>query len=242
MGNYSYLKKVIFGKETKIDYEKLKEELNKIDEEKDMDAYLHCIIDDDITFNNNVVTLENFDDYAKRIHNHKLCGYLNRGTIKKLCKSGLCMTTENKQNPIMFFEEEGWDRLYYFKFFPGTEKVEMGTYAFDFDNDFYEKEYKSKTTCFKKADDLLDHSNVYDYYNDHDDIYEYINEKKENYIRNLIYDKSTNWNISILNYNVTERKPEMSIEMLMMLSGIRPEDMKKEPEKYKQILRDTWTK
>ena len=26
----------------------------------------------------------------------------------------------------MYLEEEGWDRIYYFKFFPETEKVEQG--------------------------------------------------------------------------------------------------------------------
>lgn len=197
MGNYSYLKKVLFGKETRIDFEKLKEELNKIDTEKELDPYyLYYLTLDD----GKIKDIENFEDYANRIDGNKFCGYLTPGTVKKLCKSGKCMTAGAYINPIMYFEEEGWDRLHYFKFFPGTETVEHGVYAFNFDEELYENKFNEKLPPFKKVIKELENKFKIDDTID-DDMYEYVTEKREDYITNLINDTSTNWERYFLNYN-----------------------------------------
>jgi hypothetical protein len=189
MGNYSYLKKVLFGKETRIDFEKLKQELNKIDTEKELDPYyLRCLGQD----------IENFEDYANRIDGDKFCGYLTAGTVKKLCKSGRCMTAGANINPIMYFEEEGWDRLHYFKFFPGTETVEHGVHAFNFDEELYENKFNKNLPAFKKVINEL--KNKFKIDDNDDDMHEYVTEKRDDYITNLINDTSTNWERYFLNY------------------------------------------
>ncbi len=236
MTNYSYLKKVIFGKETKIDYEKLKKELVEIENSKQDDGYLTSLTDNYnwLQPDNPFPDLQNFEDYANRLDDRALCGYLTPSTIKKLCKSGLCMSNDieegtEKNYPIMYFEEEGWERLHYFKFFPGSEKVEHGTYAFDFNGKYYEekfdKEIKSKILENEKLEELK---------------YEYISNIRENYIQNLIYDTNTYWRKSFLDYEKLEEFD--NFDLLMMISGIRPEDMSKDPEKYTKMMKDIWLK
>jgi hypothetical protein len=222
MGNYSYLLKILNGKETLIDYALLKNELDMIGKEY-TDSYLYCLSNNnDYRFENNS-SIKTFEDFANRINGNKLCGYLTNGTIKKLCKSGLYMSNKDNSNPVMYFEEEGWDRLYYFKFFPGTEKVECGSFAFDFDLLYYENEYFTKNNKIKKEDDDED-----------DEVYNYVDQKRTDYIKNLCYDKNINWNVHILDYNKTEKINNSDLMLYVM--GIRPEDLKKNPEKYLSML------
>ena len=237
MTNYSYLKRVYYGKEVKIDYEKLKKELGEIEKSKEDDGYLTSLTDNYnwLQPENPFPDIRNFEDYARRLDDRALCGYLTASTIKKLCKSGLCMSNEGieeggeRNYPIMYFEEEGWDRLHCFKFFPGTEKVEHGTYAFDFNDKYYEekfdKEVKSKILDKTEIEELK---------------YEYISNIRENYIQNLIYDTNTYWKKSFLDYEKLEEFD--NFDLLMMISGIRPEDMSKDPEKYTKMMKDILVK
>lgn len=218
MGNYSYLLKVILGMKTKIDDKKLVEELENIE-----DGYLYSLVGEDGS------CPTNFEDYANRLDDKKLCGYLNNGTVKQLCKSGLCMSIENGENPIMYFDEEGWDRLHYFKFFPGTENVEHGSYAFDFDETYFEQKYKDLNEEF-----------------DEEKMYDYVIDKRKDYILNLINDKNIKWRITQLTYTdedeAVEEDDQINLSTLMFLAGIRPEDMLREPAKYMGILKERFTR
>jgi hypothetical protein len=237
MTNYSYLKRVILP-DTKINYEKLKKELEEIEKSGKDDGYLCCLTDNYNWFDskNPLPNITNFNEYSNRLDDKALCGYLTPSTIKKLCKSGLCMENNNENNPIMYFDEEGWDRLHYFKFFPGTEKVEHGTYAFNFNSEFYENKFidelniSSKCVpCTSKTKDDIENEK-----------YEYINNIRENYIQNLIFDSNTAWRKYILDYNKNEKISDLDI--IMTLSGVRSEDMEKDPEKFTKIMKDLWTK
>ena len=239
MTNYSYLKKVI-SPETKIDYESLKKELEEIEKSGKDDGYLSSLADNYNWFDpkNPLPDITNFYDYSNRLDDKALCGYLTSSTIKKLCKSGLCMEISGKDNPIMYFEEEGWDRLHYFKFFPGSERVEHGTYAFDFNSEFYEQKFVDESNknisskcipCISKTKDDLENGK-----------YEYSNNIRENYIQNLIFDSHTAWRKYILDYNKNENISDFDI--IMTLSGVRSEDMERDPEKFTKIMKDLWTK
>ena len=212
MGNYSYLIEVINGKETLINYELLKNELDIIEIEYN-DCYLYCLTEDN--------EIKTFEDFSNRINGKKLCGYLTNGTIKKLCKSGLCMSNKYNKKPVMYFEEEGWDRIYYFKFFPGTEKVECGSFAFNFNFEHHENEYYTKNNKIKKDDD--------------EEGYYYADQKRTDYIKNLCEDINTNWDVSMLDYNI-DQDFQNKLGVILYLLGIRPEDIRRDPEKYRNLL------
>lgn len=228
MANYSYLLKVLYGKETIIDYEKLLEILNDIDCE-----YLYSLTTDTDFFGKSLKKMENFEDYANRLDDCCLCGYLTPGTIEKLCKSSLCMKNDNNKNPVMYFEEEGWERLHYFKFFPGSEKVEHGTYAFNFDEGYYNEKYeKLNSSILDNIKSKILKSSEFD-----EKKWEYVSEKRNEYILNLIYDESTNWHKYFLDYNKKTSERENKLGLLLALSGIRYEDVNNNPEKYKELLK-----
>ena len=229
MANFSYLIKVLYGKETNIDYEKLSELLKNIDCE-----YLSSLIDDENIFGESYKKLENFEDYANRLNDRCLCGYLNSSTIERLCKSGLCMKNENN-NPIMYFEEEGWDRIHYFKFFPGTEEVEHGTYAFNFDEEYYSEKYDKLNSGILNNLKLKFSNKSYDF---DEKKYEYVIEKKNEYMLNLIYDESTNWHKYLLNYNKKPSDTDNNLGIYLTLCGLRHEDIVNNPEKYKDLLKE----
>lgn len=237
MTNYSYLKKVI-SPQTKIDYEQLQKELKEIEKSGKDDGYLYSLTDNYnwLDPKNPFPDITNFQDYCNRLDDKALCGYLTQSTIKKLCKSGLHMEfVLDMNNPIMYFEEEGWDRIHYFKFFPGSEKVEHGTYAFDFNSKFYENKFVDENVsskcipCISKTKDDLENEK-----------YEYVNNIRENYIQNLIFDSHTAWKKYFLDYNKEEKISDFDI--IMSLSGVRSEDMERDPEKFSKIMKDLWTR
>jgi len=232
MANYSYLLKVLYGNETTIDYEKLSEILNNIDCD-----YLSSLTDDKDFYGKPFKKLETFEDYANRLDDRCLCGYLTPGTIEKLCKSGLYMKNENNNNPIMYFEEEGWERLHYFKFFPGTEKVEHGTYAFNFNEKYYEEKYDKQNSSFLENVKTKILKSSFD-----EKKWDYISERKNDYMLNLIYDESTNWKKYLLNYNkkYSEKYSEKDYKLstYLTLCGLRHEDIINNPEKYKDLLKE----
>ena len=70
--------------------------------------------------------------------------------------------------------------------------------------------------------------------------YEYSNNIRENYIQNLIFDSNTSWRKYILDYNKNEKISDFDI--IMSLSGLRSEDMERDPEKFRKIMKDLWAK
>lgn len=214
MGNYSYLLKVINGN-IKLNIEKLREECNEIDKEyKDNNCYMWYIFEED-GINCDTPKIETFEDFANRVAGHKLCGYLIPSYLKKLCRVAMNLVKKEDQNPVMYLEEEGWDRLHYFKFFPETEKVEWGIYEFNFNEKYFEDKYKENNIKDK-------------------DIYDYVDEKRNDYIQNIINDENTKWSISYVDYK-KEQKEDKTL-LLLTLMGIRPNDFLKNPQKYKEYI------
>jgi hypothetical protein len=214
MGNYSYLLKVFNCKNTKIIWENCKDELLELI--KDRDNYFY--FEDEETFDN-IISLE---DLAKHLNGNKFFGYLTNPTCKILCK--ICLNTEfvntNKcEMPIMYFEEEGWNRIHYLKFDIKTENIEWYSYAYDFDFDYHEEklrqQFKKEKNCIEKFRDKIMNTEV--------DIWELVEEKKKDYIYNLIYDKATNWRQNNFSYN-QPKQDYNNIETILYMFGIRHED------------------
>lgn len=216
MGNYSYLIKVINGKNTIVNW-------NAIENENIKCNYFYFDKDEVGT---------SLEDYANFLHDKRLFGYLIPSYMYALCR--VCANTkfindENK-NTIMYFEEEGWDRLHYLEFKVGTEDVNWGSIAFNFDTEYYENKYKEKfeqniknklTNIFNKKEY---NSNLEDY------IYEKTEERRKEYFHNLIFDDLRKWNITKLDYN--KKETDSKILLYMTIMGIRQEDVVKNPEKY----------
>ena len=64
-----------------------------------------------------------------------------------------------------------------------------------------------------------------------DDVCEFTTEKRDEYMYNLIYDPNIKWNTYILDTDI-------SLSLYMSLLGRRPEDMKNNPEKYSDIIKE----
>ena len=105
--------------------------------------------------------------------------------------------------------------MHYFKFCPGTKKVEHGTLAFNFDIEYYENKFKNSKVGLVEEDDVC----------------EFTTEKRDEYMYNLIYDPNIKWNTYILDTDI-------SLSLYMSLLGRRPEDMKNNPEKYSDIIKE----
>jgi hypothetical protein len=191
---------------------------------KDRDNYFYFKNED--TFDN-IVSLE---DLSIHLHTKKLFGYLTNPTCEILSK--ICLNTEftdndNLSQPIMYFEEEGWDRIHYLKFNIGTENIEWCSYAFDFDTEHYENKIKEeierKQTCFVKIKKIVSKDM---------DLCELIDKKKNEYVYNLIYDKATHWRKNNFSYN-QPKQDYKNLDTITMLSlfGIRYEDCERDKRK-----------
>ena len=229
MGNYSYLLKVLNCKNTKINWNNFKDGLFEI--MKDVDNYFY--FDNEDTFDN-IVSLE---DLANHLHDKKLFGYLTNPTCQILCK--ICLNTEftdsdNLELPIMYFEEEGWDRIHYLKFNIGSEDIEWCSYAFDFDNEHYENKIKEeisnkKTRCIDKIKTIVNKGI--------DDIWELVDKKRNEYVYNLIYDRATNWKKHCFSYN-QPKQDYKNLDTISMLAlfGLRYEDCETKPNYIKEQM------
>ena len=110
------------------------------------DNYLDIYEDDSI----NITSIA---DLANYLHDRKLFGYLTNSTIKTLCK--ICLHTKFihtniNQYPKLYFEEEGWDKIHFLEFYPGTETIIWGSYAFDFNVKELEKSLSSLISILAK--------------------------------------------------------------------------------------------
>lgn len=215
MGNYSYLLKVLNCKNTRINWNNFKDKLFEIMKDKDNYFYFN----NEETFDN-IVSLE---DLAIHLRYKKLFGYLTNPTCEILSK--ICLNTEftdsdNLSQPIMYFEEEGWDRLHYLKFNIGSEDIEWCSYAFDFDTEHYEnkikEEFERKQSCFDKIKKIVSKDM---------DLCELIDKRKNEYVYNLIHDKATHWRKHKFSYN-QPKQDYKNLDTITMLSlfGIRYED------------------
>ena len=215
MGNYSYLLKILNCDNTKINWEIVMKEIEKINKEstKDDTNYLYYNLPDDVN------TIKNLANFSKHLNNHKVFGYLTNSYIKSLKQ--ICKNTErileDKENPKMFFEEEGWNRIHYLEFELGTENIIYGSYTYNFDTEYYIKIFEEEIKNKKQLNCIKE------------DPYELALAKEKEYINNLIYDKSTNWQIKKLEPTFTTQN-KSNLHLLLMLAGLRIEDYNRDPE------------
>lgn len=72
------------------------------------------------------------EDLANALNDRKLFGYLDDGYVeafREICRH-MSMTDGSRSFPRMYFEEEGWMRLHYIEFHPGTDIVMLGTLSY----------------------------------------------------------------------------------------------------------------
>jgi hypothetical protein len=203
MGTYSLLLKIINGNCTIIDWKSILPTLDSFKNNNYLDIY-----------EEDCINIKSITDLANYLHDRKLFGYLTNSTKKTLCKISLHTKIIDEKidiKPKLYFEEEGWDRIHFLEFHPGTETVIWGSYAFDFNQEEIEK---SLIDEYKLIYDM--EKEDFDYQTR---IYDKIYIKKKEYILNLINDTHTNWNIHKLDVNENENKVDF-----LSLSGIRNED------------------
>jgi len=71
-------------------------------------------------------------ELAESFHDTKLFGYLDNDYIiafMELCRH-MSMPEDDKSFPRIYYEEEGWNRLHYLEFHPGTDIIIWGTFSF----------------------------------------------------------------------------------------------------------------
>ncbi|MDR3544070.1 MAG: hypothetical protein P4L69_24405, partial [Desulfosporosinus sp.] len=86
-------------------------------------------------------------ELAERLHDRKLFGYLDNGYIEafiEICRHMRMPEGDNSSFPRMYFEEEGWQRLHYLEFHPGTDVVIWGVHSFT-DEDLPSEEEQEPT-------------------------------------------------------------------------------------------------
>jgi hypothetical protein len=238
MGNYSWILQILNCKNTIIDWITIIKEYSEI-----IDEYKYN--EDDL------YKIKSLYEFFIGFHDTKLFGYFNNKLSKFLCK--VCLHTsfidqgKSNNNPRVYFEEEGWDRIHYLEFQCGTEKVFHGSHAFNFNHLLWTRRILEEQSENKDLpcditdnfDSILqkehhifesmykDSDTNYDIYkkiiNSDNEIYELIHKKTKDYMLNLIDDKFTNWSINELNYNRVNLFS--SINFMNAISGIREEDI-----------------
>jgi len=221
MGNYSWLLKVINGDFTIIDWESILPNINSLEDNYFYINEYEC---------SNVVSMTDLSNF---LDDTKLFGYLTNGSIKSLCKISLHTkfingvdNTDNITNikyPKMYFEEEGWDRIHFLEFHPGTEDILWGSYAFDMNENELEKSLVSEYKLIHNIELTQKHDDF------ETKIYDEIRKRKKEYMLNLINDKFTHWNIKKLDYSNKVETQNDKLITLMSLFGIRHEDFLKNP-------------
>jgi hypothetical protein len=231
MGNYSWLLKVINGDFTIIDWKSILPIINSSENN-------YFYIDE-----NECSEVVSMTDLSNFLNDRKLFGYLTNGYIKSLCKISLhtkfINDIDNEENidiihnikyPKMYFEEEGWDRIHYLEFHPGTENISWGSYAFDMNENELEKSLVNEYKLIHNIELTQEHD---DY---EIKIYDEIRKRKKEYMLNLINDKFTNWNIKKLDYSNKVETQNDKLLTFMSLFGIRHEDYLKNPIETTKIL------
>lgn len=232
MGNYSWILRILNCKNTNIDWNTVLKNYPDICNE-----YGYS--------DKNTHNIKSLYDFACKLDDTKLFGYLCNKLIKLLCK--ICLHTSytnefelNKTLPRMYFEEEGWDRIHFLEFHCGTEEIIWGSYAFNFmHNKWIKRLYMNKQKNENdEYNDIEYFESKYEEYNDkeidislYDNNYDILDqesrEKYKDYVLNLVHDKFTNWKTNKLNYEKSEYTS--NVIHLMNLVGIRSEDIKLDP-------------
>lgn len=144
------------------------------------------------------------EDYAKSKHDRKFIQYLTSNSIKTLQIISKYTTSkiEIDNNPKIFYEFEGWNELYYIEFILGTEKIYLGYYVFDFDeNDDSIKEIYTEERFKTLSEKQIELEAKYNTSNYEEYIYGVISKKKDDYMFNLCKDSNTKFEIKELFYN-----------------------------------------
>lgn len=237
MGNYSYLLHTFNCKHTQINWDIINPQLEILNGE-------HYFYPDDTT------VLHSLDDLANELNDKKLFGYLTNTYIQilKLICRNTTFTVENTntKNPKIFYEYEGWDQLYYLEFYIGTERIDCGRFSFNFDEHIHIEEigsdYDKKMSARWTLCVLLERwfSRSYIYTRD-----EYISEfiycrLRPQYMKNLIYDKATNWSVSTLEIERNPSRITENMGLMLMLAGLRHDDLKYDLDGSKEILKKTF--
>ena len=126
MTHHSYLLYTENCENTLIIWENFIEELVLLEKEDNNYLYVY----------KHTSTIKTLKDLAHELNDTKLCGYLTLPVKKILgliCKNIDYTILENELDklPKMYFEEDGWDRIHYFEFYPGTDRIIWGSHALE---------------------------------------------------------------------------------------------------------------
>ena len=225
MGNYSWLLKIINGDSTIIDWKSILPTEHTLN-----DNYLDIYEED-------CINISSITDLANYLDDRKLFGYLTNSTKKTLCK--ICLYTKFIDKninitdyPKLYFEEEGWDRIHFLEFYPGTETINWGSYAFDFNEKELEKSLIDQYNLIYNIELTYDHPDS------QMQIYDKLDKRRIEYLQNLICDKLTIWNIKKLDYLTIENQDNNKLLNYLTLFGIRYEDYLKNPIETLKIMKD----
>lgn len=222
MGNYSWLLKTVNGDSTIINWNSVFPVENALN-----DNYLTIYEED-------CINISSITDLANYLHDRKLFGYLTNSTIKTLCK--ICLNTKfidenNIEYPKLYFEEEGWDRIHFLEFHPGTETIIWGSYAFDFNEKELEKSLIDQYKLIYNVNLMYDNPDT------ETEIYDKLDKRKQEYLLNLLSDRLTNWNIKNLDYSIDQNDNNSKLLDYLTLFGIRYEDYLKNPIETLKIMK-----
>ena len=243
MGNYSYFIYAFNCKHTKINIGKLKEAVKEIDDIKiygSDDYWDYAMINEE----EKEITCLSLEEYADMKHNTKFIQYLTPRSIKTLMLISLYTEftdeAENKENPRIYYEYEGWDELYYIEFELGTENVYYGYKAFNFDDEFMFSIIKTKMEddLKRKKEDAKKNFIRYLQFRkeiNEEQIYDAVSESRDSYILGLVLDKFTEWKRRKLEPK-ENRQMDNKLSMLFMLKGLRIADLENDKEKIRKVL------
>ena len=216
MGNYSWLLDSINCKNTFINWDIVLEKIKDFPEDN--------VLSYDIIKNEyeNIKTIKDLGEY---LHDKKLCGYLTdsyMNILKIICFNTKKIKIENESsmlnpNPILYFEEDSWDRIWSFEFIVGTVTVIIKTHSFSINKNYIKYIYMCENDEYFSSFEEFIESKLYDSdLFDEEIYYEFFRKEERKYMYNLINDKSTTWN------NLSELKTNV----YMTICGVRPEDIK----------------
>jgi len=134
---------------------------------------------------------------AHFLNDKKLCGYLDENYVVGLCEVSRITTAPMRCTPRIYFEEEGFNRIYFFEFMPGVAAVNIGVRVL--------KESKEQIELGQAVDKLKQ---------------EMYNANRKDAIMSLIQEN----NFDVRPLKVVEDDKVSLLPTLMTLFGIRPED------------------
>ncbi len=187
MGNYSWL---IWSTGQP---EKVRIDWSKVDETIINKGYPYF-------YTNKCKTLK---DLGNELNDHKFFGYWDNDTEKKLIAINKALTGPDNVYPRLYFEEEGWNRLHFIEFHPGTDDVYHGHKIFNFD---YEPEPEDASDIWIDTQE----------------------EHRKKYALSIVKNPS-NWTCSKVEISQPLSALDKAYALLLVLNGLRHEDIKNDP-------------